>query len=108
MALSLWKATGNVMSYFHHKSVLKEIYVATDLNRTDESFGINEELATHICKHMFKHHIAHVTLEFPHPDVLEIVKDRKVTFADMVGTVGKFSSLTYRIRKTFANKNSIT
>ena len=101
MALSLWKATGNVMSYFHQMSVLKEIYVATGvgLNKYDESFGVNEELATHICKHMFKHHIARVTLEFPHPDVLEIVKDRKVTFADMVGTVGRFSSLTSYIRK---------
>ena len=99
MALSLWKATGNVMSYFHQMSVLNEIYVATEdgLNKYDESFSINEELATHICKHMFKHHIAHVTLEFPHPDVLEIIKDRKVTFADMVGTVGRFSSLTYHI-----------
>ena len=88
MALSLWKATGNVMSYFHHMSVLKETYVATGDGVDDETFGINKELATHICKHMFRHHIAHVTLEFPHPDVLEIMKDRKVTFADMVGTVG--------------------
>ena len=102
MALSLWKATGNVLTYFHHLYVTKETYVATegglgwvhnneDPNKSvfDEKFGIHKELATHICKHMFTNHIARLTLEFPHPDVLEIVKDVKVTFPDMVGTVGK-------------------
>ena len=91
MALSLWKATGNVLTYFHHMSVLKETYVATEdgLDKFDEKFGIQEELATHICKHMFSNHIARLTLEFPHPDVMEIVKDVKVTFPDMVGTIGK-------------------
>ena len=90
MALSLWKATGNVMTYFHHMSLRRETYVATGdgLEKHDETFGINEELATHICKHMFTHHIARVTLEFPNPDVVEIMRDRKVSFADMVGTVG--------------------
>ena len=91
MALSLWNATGNVLTYFHQMSVLKETYVATEegLKKFDEKFGIQEELATHICKHMFSNHIARFTLEFPHPDVMEIVKDQKVTFADMVGTIGK-------------------
>ena len=95
MALSLWNATGNVLTYFHQMSVLKETYVATEegLKKFDEKFGIQEELATHICKHMFSNHIARITLEFPHPDVMEIVKDEKVTFADMVGTIGKFLSV---------------
>ena len=95
MALSLWNATGNVLTYFHQMSVLKETYVATEegLKKFDEKFGIQEELATHICKHMFSNHIARITLEFPHPDVMEIVKDEKVTFADMVGTIGKLLSV---------------
>ena len=90
MALSLWKATGNVQTYFHHLHKLKSTYVATEkgLGEFEEVFGIQKELATHICKDMFTNSIAKMTLEFPKPKVQEIVKDKKFTFPDMLGTVG--------------------
>ena len=91
MALSLWKATGNVQTYFHHLHKLKSTYVATEkgLGEFEEVFGIQKELATHICKDMFTNSIAKMTLEFPKPKVQEIVKDKKFTFPDMLGTVGE-------------------
>ena len=91
MALRLWKATGNVQTYFHHLHKLKETYVATKkgLSEFEEEFGIQKELAIQICKDMFTNNIAKMTLEFPKPKVQEIVKDKKFTFPDMLGTVGK-------------------
>ena len=91
MALSLWKATGNVQTYFHHLHKLKATYVATEkgLGEFEEAFGIQRELATHICKDMFINNIAKMTLEFPKPKVQEIVKDKKFTLPDMLGTVGR-------------------
>ena len=66
-------------------------YVATEkgLGQFEEMFGIQKELATHICKDMFTNNIAKMTLEFPKPKVQEIVKDIKFTFPDMLGTVGE-------------------
>ena len=59
MALRLWKATGNVQTYFHHLHKLKETYVATKkgLSEFEEEFGIQKELAIQICKDMFTNNI---------------------------------------------------
>ena len=41
MALSLWNATGNVLTYFHQMSVLKETYITTEegLKKFDEKLS---------------------------------------------------------------------
>jgi hypothetical protein len=51
--------------------------------------GLNVGIAEQICAQTFKNEIAHITLSIAHPRVLEVVKDRKVAFPDMLGTVGK-------------------
>jgi hypothetical protein len=53
--------------------------------------GIEKGLATKICTTAFKNDIAHITLEISKPTVLEVVRDIKVTFPDMLGTVGRTS-----------------
>ena len=55
----------------------------------EEKFGINQQLATQICVLTFEYDIAKLTLEIAQPRVMEVVKDRKVTFPDMLGTIGK-------------------
>jgi hypothetical protein len=50
--------------------------------------GIEKGLATLICETTFKNSIAHLILEISKPIALEVVRDVKVTFPDMLGTVG--------------------
>ena len=57
----------------------------------ENKFGIHKQLATKICEQAFKNDIAKLTLEIAKPRVLEVVKDIKVTFPDMLGTIGKQS-----------------
>ena len=98
MALSLWNATGNVQTWLHRLSLAKQTYTATeaglgftweDSGVFDEKFGIQKELATKICTTMFENDIAKLTLEIADPRMLEVVKDKRVTYADMLGTVGE-------------------
>ena len=62
---------------------------SSDRPSFEEKFGINKQLASKICELAFKNDIAKLTLEIAEPKVLEIVKDIKVTFADILGTIGE-------------------
>ena len=55
----------------------------------EEKFGINKQLATQICESTFKSDIAKLILEIAQPRVVEVQKDRRVTFPDMLGTIGE-------------------
>ena len=55
----------------------------------EEKFGINKQLATQICVSIFENDIAQLILEIAQPRVIEVQKDRRVTFPDMLGTIGK-------------------
>jgi hypothetical protein len=54
-----------------------------------EKNGLNEGTADYICADTFQNDIAHITLSIADPTVLEVVKDIKVSFPDILGTVGK-------------------
>ena len=107
MALSLWNSTGNVLTWLHKLSLAKETYTVTesglgfdfglglDLDVFDKKFGILKELAAKICETTFENDIAKLTLEIADPRMLEVVKDKRVTFADMLGTVGEAELNTY-------------
>ena len=56
----------------------------------EEKFGINKQLATQICVSIFKNDIAKLILEIAQPRVVEVQKDRRVTFPDMLGTIGEY------------------
>jgi hypothetical protein len=51
--------------------------------------GLNVGTSDMICPFVFKNEIAHMTLEIANPRVLEVVRDVRVTFPGMLGTVGK-------------------
>ena len=100
MALSLWNATGSVLTWLHKLSLAKDTFTVTEAGLGfdnwgepskvfDEKFGILRELAAKICETTFENDIAKLTLEIADPRMLEVVKDKRVTFADMLGTVGK-------------------
>jgi hypothetical protein len=57
--------------------------------------GLNVGTAEKICVNTFKNDIAHMTLEIASPRVLEVVRDKRVTFPDMLGTVGNITPNTY-------------
>ena len=55
----------------------------------EKKFGISKQLGTMICELAFDHDIAKLTIEIAQPRVVEIVKDNKVTFPDILGTIGE-------------------
>jgi hypothetical protein len=89
--LELWKSTGNILSWLSRKNFAFDhvVYTRTDIG--DD--GLNKGIAENICATMFKNDIAHMTLEIASPRVLDIVRDIKVTFPDMLGTIGNISIL---------------
>ena len=54
---------------------------------------LNNHLTWSICDVAFRNHMAEVIVEVAKPRVMEIVKDVRVTFPDMLGTVGGTISL---------------
>ena len=68
---------------------------SSDRPSFEEKFGINKQLASKICELAFKNDIAKLTLEIAEPKVLEIVKDIKVTFPDILGTIGEKMNLQF-------------
>ena len=91
MALELWKATGNEETFFHSLSLEEQTLTTSykGLVEFDNDLGIQKELATRICKMMFKNDMARLVLEIADPRMLKVQKDKSVTFAGMLGTIGK-------------------
>ena len=69
---------------------------SSDRPSFERKFGINKQLATKICELAFENDIAKLTLEIAQPRVVEIKKDIKVTFPDMLGTIGEKINCTSR------------
>jgi uncharacterized protein YutE (UPF0331/DUF86 family) len=86
IALDLWRSTGNILTWIYKQSLAKAPYVISSMNLED---GLNTGMSQKICAYTFRNEIAHMTLEIANPKVLEVVRDVKVTFPDMLGTVGK-------------------
>ena len=96
MALDLWRATGNEETFFHRLSLAEQTITTSyeGLTKFDKEMGIQKELATQICKLFFQNDIAKLTLEIAEPRILKVEKDKSVTFAGMLGTIGKCVNLS--------------
>ena len=90
MAVDLWRATGNEETFFHSLSLAKQAITTSyeGLSELDKKLGIQRELATEICKMVFQNDFAKLTLEIAEPRMLKVEKDKSVTFAGMLGTIG--------------------
>ena len=90
MALALWNATGNEQTWFHRMFVADATYTVTTagIANLEEKYGISKGLANDICKTVFENDIALLTLEMAEPRMLQVQKDKKVTLAAMIGTIG--------------------
>jgi hypothetical protein len=83
--LDLWRKTGNVLSWLYKESLSDAPFViSSELVENGLNIGTDKK----ICPTIFKNEIAHMTLEIANPRVLEVVRDVKVTFPDILGTVG--------------------
>ena len=91
MAVDLWRATGNEETFFHSLSLAKQTITTSyeGLSELDKELGIQRELATEICKMVFQNDFAKLTLEIAGPRMMKVEKDKSVTFAGMLGTIGK-------------------
>jgi hypothetical protein len=75
-----------VLSWLYKLSPTDAPFVITTMK---ENNGLNVGTADNICAETFQNEIAHITLSIADPTVLEVVKDLKVSFPDMLGTVGE-------------------
>jgi hypothetical protein len=73
------------MSLLFNQYRRDEPFVISSMTMED---GLNVGEAKKICATTFKNEIAHLTLEIASPRVLEVIHDERVTFPDMLGTIG--------------------
>jgi hypothetical protein len=69
-----------------HKQFLGDASIAILSGSMED--GLQVELANSICVSTFKNHIAHLTLDIAKPMALEVQRDIKLTFPDMLGIIG--------------------
>ena len=74
-----------------YKCILKNIDYCRSSNESHPwlyDVKMEKQLAQKICEDMVEHNIAIFTVEFTHPTVMEILKDKKVTLMDQGSTYG--------------------
>jgi hypothetical protein len=100
--LDLWNSTGSALTWLH-KQFLSDASIAIPSGYMED--GLPRELAKSICVSTFKNHITHLTLDIAKPIALEVQRDIKLTFPDMLGIIGitKQSSLKFQ---SMRNKTS--
>jgi hypothetical protein len=84
--LNLWRSTENIISWLYKLSLTDAPLVISSMKIED---GLNTGTADQICATIFKNEIAHLTLEIADPRVMEVIRDVRVTYPDILGTVGK-------------------
>ncbi len=89
MALGLWNSTGNVLTWMIQQSLVMSKIVISD-KWADPDFGVETGLALKICSNMMKKNMGRVILEVAEPTVMGVQKQKKATFPDQLGTVGKY------------------
>ena len=58
-------------------------------DQTEKDFAMTKKMASVVCGHVAAAGIAAVDVQFSGPAVQEIAKNMRVTFPDMLGTVGR-------------------
>ncbi len=96
MALGLWNSTGNVLTWMFQQSRAMSNVMISDMY-ADQDFRVESGLALKICNTMMKKNMARVILEVAKPNVMGVEKQKKATFPDQLGTVGKVK--LFRMRK---------
>jgi hypothetical protein len=98
MALNLWNSTGNVLTWLYkyirysnvRASATKIEEAKIELSsKIETKNGLNSKVADKICATTFKTDIAQISFDVTDQRILEVGKQRKVTFPEMLGTVGK-------------------
>ncbi len=100
MAMQDWEQTNSQTIYWHRKlfdrrQLWKSFNLPESLlqdhvrGKINMSYGLPTDEAIEVCKFRYHYDIAKVTVAFASPDIIEIVKDVRVTFADQLGTIGK-------------------
>ncbi len=93
MALKFWSSSNNVLLFLRRQYLIDKRatdYNPPNLNNNMDGYlrHMNVHLATIICKAVFERDLALLTIEMPKSKVVEIVQDVRVTFPDILGTVG--------------------
>jgi hypothetical protein len=83
--LDLWNSTGSVLTWLH-KQFLADASIAMPSFYIEDRLQV--DLAKSICVSTFKNHITHLTLDIAKPMALEVQRDIKMTFPDMLGIIG--------------------
>ena len=92
-ALKLWKSTSDVFTWLV-KEYMQDAdpYIVTQYVFNEE-YQLEWGMATKICMSTIENDIALLTIDVAQPTVLEVVKDTRVTFPDMLGTIGVYTNI---------------
>ena len=93
--MSLFGSTSSVLGWLYEQALAKssmEIIEEEeeDYFAVDTDYNLSQSLVEDICATTLETKIAHLVLEIAKPSAMEVVKDVKVTFPDMLGTIGGF------------------
>ena len=91
-----WRHYDTLLSWLMRQFLLEEGVVVGG-NTVDPEFEIEAGLVAQICRSVFRRDVALVTLEIVEPRVMQISKDVKATFPDMLGTIGERTLIEYFI-----------
>jgi hypothetical protein len=84
----LWNSTENVLTWLYKYSQTSD--AKFDFNSFIETEnGLIRKVANIICKTTLRNDIAIIQMEVSDPRILEVVRHKKVTLPEMLGTVGK-------------------
>ncbi len=96
MAVSDWQETSSPVQYWNEEMTdanYDKRAGSLDLGNalemaTNMSYGLRTKEALRVCRRRYRNDIARLTVQIADPDVMQIKRDVKMTFPDLVGVVG--------------------
>ena len=97
MVMSDWEQSNSPLSYWHDAisdaNYLKRyntirLDTQTLISSTNISYGLPTAEAVRVCKQRYQQEFAKLTVQIVDPNVMQIKKDVRVTFADQLAVIG--------------------
>ncbi len=94
MALDLMRRTDNAFTFMRNDYLASVSPSRYNPHLTGGPGNFSDPTEDVVCATVFRRHVVLLSLEVGKWEVMEIVKDVKVTFSDMLGTIGDKCTLS--------------
>ena len=98
MVMTDWERTSSPLIHWYNALNLNsysERFRTLELEKdtvggfTNMSYGLPTAEALRVCKHRFTHDVAKLTVQISRPNVMQVVRDIKVSFTDQLAIIGE-------------------